>query len=192
MNLISTPKRQMATGHNENVPAGHASGVGAPSGQNEPAWHGTHAYPLPTHTTREPGAQKLLALAAAGHTAQEVAPTTGLKVPLAHARQAVAPWLATKVPMAHDAHAVALASENEPAKHKAGAETAGGQANPARHGEGTMAPDRINGWKNNHTFATTDQAQPMPSSRHTQGAETAGETCAAHSAIAAQRARRHH
>ena len=145
MNLISTPKRQMATGHNENVPAGHASGVGAPSGQNEPAWHGTHAYPLPTHTTREPGAQKLLALAAAGQTEHEVAPTAGLKVPLAHTRQAVAPCVGTNEPRAHDAHTVALASENEPAGHKDGTETAGGQANPDKHGEGTMAPDRING-----------------------------------------------
>ena len=90
-------------------------------------------------------------------------------MPIGHNAQAVAPWLATKAPTAHDVHAVALASENEPAGHKDGAETAGGQANPDKHGEGTMAPDSINGRNNNHTFATPDQAQLMPSSNIPRG-----------------------
>ena len=61
-----------------------------------------------------------------------------------HGRQAVAPWAAMNVPAAHGAHTWALPRENVPARHKTGWVALALQAKPGGHGEGVMAPDRMN------------------------------------------------
>ena len=63
------------------------------------------------------------------------------------------------VPAEHGEHTRALPTENVPARHKTGWVPLARQAKPGGHGDGAMAPDRINGGNTDYTFTPPNRAK---------------------------------